>query len=139
MGTPHSYRRGGPAFFAVYLMVFFAAFLAGVLLAASFLATAFAGAFFTAFFVMTFFAAFFGDTVWAAFFVTVFFAACLAGALLQNLWNRGHSRANAVLMAPATSDAIAIPTPNRFPRLLHYLSLSHSGPSIFMFLCSYGL
>ena len=122
MGTPHSYFRSGPSFFTN----FFATFLTAVFLAATFLATFFAGAF-----VAAFFAAFFGDAFLAAFFVTVFFPAFLTGAFLATFFaatflSGGSFRTsvivvtaapNAVLMAPATSDAIAIPIPTVSPAL----------------------
>jgi hypothetical protein len=115
-GTPHSYCRRRPAFFAG----FFTDFLAGIFLLATFLATFFAGVFLVAFLVTVFFVAFFGDNFFAAFlagaFLAAFFAATfLAGAFFRTSVTVVTAASNAVLMAPATSDAIAIPTPTVAP------------------------
>src|SRR5271170_5000039 len=98
---PHSYCYRRPAFFAVCFTAFFAAFLARVFLAAGVFATAFLLVFF-----VTAFATFF-----AAFLAGVFFA----GAFFRTFVTEVTAASNAVLMDPATSDAIAIPYPTVSP------------------------
>src|ERR1700727_2849888 len=109
MGSPHGYYRRRPAFFAV----FFTAFLAGIFLAASFLTTFFAGVFMAAFFVTAFFGAF----LTGVFLAVVLAVTLFAGAFLRTSVTVVTAAPNAVLMAPATSDAIAIPTPTVSPAL----------------------
>src|SRR5579863_106085 len=87
------HRSIRPVFFAGFFTDFLAALLAGVFLAAAFSATFLAAAFLAAFFVTAFF--------------TASFTAFLAGAFFRTL----VTEVTADLMAPATSEAIAIPTP----------------------------
>jgi hypothetical protein len=116
IGASNSYCRGRPAFFAVFFKAFFAAFLTGILFAAIFFATL-AGDFFGAFFVTVFFVVLFEDAFSAGLFDTTFFAAFLAGAFLRTSVTVVTAAPIAVLMAPAISDAIAIPTPTVSPVL----------------------
>ena len=95
--------RHRPVFFAAFFTDFFAAFLAG-----TFLTAFFAGVFLGVFFVI-------------AFFVTVlagdFFAAFVAGSFFATPVTVVAAAPIAVLMAPATSDAISIPIPTTSPAL----------------------
>jgi hypothetical protein len=108
IGTPHGYYRRRPAFFAVFFTDFFTAFLAGIFLVATFLAIFFAGVFLAAFFVTAFFAAF----LTGGFLAVVLAVTRFAGAFFRTSETVVTAAPNAVLMAPATSDAIAIPIPD---------------------------
>jgi hypothetical protein len=79
--------------------------------------TFFAGAFFAVFAVTIFFAAFFGDVSLAAFFGAVSFAGFFIGFGFRTSVTVVTAAPIAVLMAPATSDAIAILTPTVSPAL----------------------
>ncbi|WP_433983919.1 hypothetical protein RBB78_00165 [Tunturiibacter empetritectus] len=113
-GNAHHYHRGRPVFFAGFFIALFATFLAAT---AAFLATFFAGVFFAVFVVTIFFAAFLEDVFLGAFFAAVFFAGVLTGADFRTSVTVVTAAPIAVLMAPATSDAIAIPTPTVSPAL----------------------
>src|ERR1700733_58912 len=91
---------------ATFLTVFFAAFLAGAFLATAFVATFFAG---------VFFAAFFGTVFFIAFLAGAFVAALLAGDFFDAPVTVVAAAPIAVLMPPATSDAISIPIPTISP------------------------
>src|SRR5277367_5887422 len=128
---PHSYRRGRPLFFMVFLAVFFTAFFAGTFFAgffamaffAAFLAGDFlAGAFLaTAFLTTPFLAAFLAGVFWTAFLATAFFAGAFWAVFLIVAFFDGDfvrtsvtvvtAAPTAVLTELATSSAIAIPYP----------------------------
>ena len=120
-------RRSRAAFFAGVLTAFLAAFFAGDFLAVVFLTAAFfAGVFLTADFLA-------GDLL-TAFFATAFFAAFLAGLLCSTSPTVVTAASNAVLIVPATSDAMAIPYPTASPAFSTIDFSAILRPSILRFL-----
>jgi len=128
-GNAHQYHLGRPVFFQL-LYRFLRNFLSW---GCSFLATFFAGAFFAVFVVTIFFVAFFGDDFLDTFFGAVFFAAFLTGVDFRTSATAVTAAPIAVSMAPATSDAIAIPAPTVSPALSAIVFSAQTPQS----LCSY--